>query len=124
MPFPSGGASRRKTDRIFREQLLVAVNEPMADGKGKRKLRALADKMVDRGLEGDVGALTQIRDTLDGKPATQIQIEADLRQTVTFIMDIGDDSTEIMENVTHAVTQDDPPEPKSHDIKRIDHKDT
>lgn len=36
------------------------------DGK---KLRALAEKIIDKALEGDVAALKEIGDRMDGKPA-------------------------------------------------------
>lgn len=41
------------------------------DGK---KLRALADKLIERAQEGDVTALKEIGDRLDGKPVQQNEI--------------------------------------------------
>jgi hypothetical protein len=44
------------------------------DGK---KLRELAEKLIDRALEGDVTALKEIGDRIDGKPAQMIQGDPD-----------------------------------------------
>ena len=41
------------------------------DGK---KLRALADRLVDKALEGDVTALKEIGDRMDGKPKQQTEL--------------------------------------------------
>jgi hypothetical protein len=48
--------------------------------KGLRtKLRALADKLVEQGLEGNVHALKEIADRLDGKAIQQMQIDREDR---------------------------------------------
>lgn len=52
------------------------------DGK---KLRELAEKLIDRALEGDVTALKEIGDRVDGKPAQAI---------------IGDDSADPIRTVS------------------------
>lgn len=44
-----------------------AVNRALLAEDGK-KLRALADKLIDKALEGDVAALKEIGDRVDGKP--------------------------------------------------------
>lgn len=43
-----------------------AINRALMAEDGK-KLRALADKIIDRALEGDVTALKEIGDRVDGK---------------------------------------------------------
>jgi hypothetical protein len=48
-----------------------AVNRALLAEDGK-KLRALADKLIDRALEGDVAALKEVGDRMDGKPAQAI----------------------------------------------------
>lgn len=67
-------------------------NKPWADALNRallaedgRKLRALADKLVDRALEGDVTALKEIGDRIDGKPAQIIQGDADNPLAVELI---------------------------------------
>lgn len=56
------------SDKAWRDAIRVAVNEPHA--KGTKKLRALADELVKAGMAGDISALKEIGDRLDGK-ATQ-----------------------------------------------------
>ena len=50
---------------------MLAVHEE-DEATGRKKLRALAEKLRDRALEGDVTALKEIGDRLDGKPAQTI----------------------------------------------------
>lgn len=48
-----------------------AINRVLLAEDGK-KLRALAEKLVEKALEGDVSALKEIGDRSDGKPAQAI----------------------------------------------------
>ncbi len=48
-----------------------AINRALLAEDGK-KLRSLADKLIDRALEGDVTALKEIGDRMDGKAAQAI----------------------------------------------------
>lgn len=48
----------------------MVVNED--DGTGTKKLRRLAEKLVDEALNGEGWAMCQIADRLDGKPAIQL----------------------------------------------------
>lgn len=49
------------------------------DGK---KLRKLADAIVDKALDGDVSALKEIGDRLDGKPHQSVSATVDASITV------------------------------------------
>lgn len=60
-----------KSDKLWREAIMLAVHEE-DEATGRKKLRALAEKLRDRALEGDVTALKEIGDRLDGKPAQTI----------------------------------------------------
>ena len=64
---PSPGS---KSDKLWRDALMLAVNGK--DDKGKRKLRALAEKTLELALDGDMAAIKEIGDRLDGKPAQAI----------------------------------------------------
>lgn len=55
------------SDKAWRDAIRVAVNRAHSDPKKGKKLAALADALVDAGLEGDVPALREIGDRLDGK---------------------------------------------------------
>jgi hypothetical protein len=73
MPFQkgqSGNPHGRGVEKVWRDAVMLAVNEK--DGKGKdarKKLRRLAEALVDAGLGGDISAIREIGDRLDGKPA-------------------------------------------------------
>lgn len=62
--------SRRKgawSEKAFKDALRVSVQKNVAGGGGKRLMR-LADVLVAKGLDGDVMAIKEIADRLDGKP--------------------------------------------------------
>ena len=42
-----------------------------------QKLRAIADKLVEMAQAGDVSAMRELGDRLDGKPAQQVQLSGD-----------------------------------------------
>lgn len=54
-----------------------AINRALLSEDGK-KLRALADKIIDKALEGDVQALKEVGDRMDGKPAQALEHSGDL----------------------------------------------
>jgi len=66
---PSPG---RKSDKEWRDAIRIAVNE-RDEGTKTKKLRLLADKLVAAGLEGDMQAIKEIGDRLDGRPAQAVQ---------------------------------------------------
>ena len=66
----SGNPGGRSQDKAWAEAIRIAVNEP--DDDGRKKLRRLADVIVARALAGDVTAMREIGDRLDGKPAQAI----------------------------------------------------
>lgn len=62
-----------KSDKEWRAAIQRAVKRTTEDGKTKR-LEALADTIVNAGLAGDVAAIKEIGDRLDGKPAQESNI--------------------------------------------------
>jgi ribosomal protein L17 len=61
-----------KPDKKWRDAISLAVNEAVehpTDGSKVKKLRLLADKLVERALDGDMAAIREIGDRLDGRPA-------------------------------------------------------
>ena len=71
---PVGGA---KIDKEWRDAIRVAVNELRKDPDGKKQkaLRLLARKLIDKAMDGDVVAMKEIGDRLDGKPHQSVQNE-------------------------------------------------
>ena len=69
-----------KSDKEWRDAVRMAVHELLvADGDDKvkktRALRLLARRLVTKALEGDVAALKEIGDRLDGKPAQAVAVD-------------------------------------------------
>ena len=63
-PGQSGNPGGRVKEKPFRDALKLAISE--ADGDAK-KLRRVAQALVQKGIEGDVPAIKEIADRLDGK---------------------------------------------------------
>jgi hypothetical protein len=64
-------------DKQFRDALQLAVNEELLDGR--KKLRVIAEKLVDCAMSGESWAVEQVASRLDGKPAQDINVD----QTIT-----------------------------------------
>lgn len=66
-----------KSDKIWREAVMRAVKRE-SEGKGSpHQLEKLADMLVATGLTGDVSALKEIGDRLDGKPVQMLASDPD-----------------------------------------------
>ena len=63
---PKGAWSEKK----FRDALNCAVTEQTKDGQ--RKLRVIAERLVEAAINGDIPAIKEVADRLDGKPAQAI----------------------------------------------------
>lgn len=66
---PIGNKNASKGNRLFADTLRRVL---LADDS--TKLRSLAEKLVDRALEGDVSALKEVADRMDGKSKQQTEI--------------------------------------------------
>lgn len=84
---PSTGV---KSDKLWRDAIHRAVKRVEKGDKDKR-LEKLADKLVAVALEGDVSALKEIGDRLDGKPTQQVDHGLPPGGNVKFVMTIGSD---------------------------------
>ena len=61
-----------KPDKLWRDALMRAVKR-RAKGKGaSQRLELIADKCVEGALDGDMQAIKEIGDRLDGKPTQAI----------------------------------------------------
>ena len=58
-------------DAIRMEALKIGRNE----GEDQKKLNRLAVKLIEKALEGDVGAMKEVGDRLDGKPHQSVAAE-------------------------------------------------
>ncbi len=80
---PKGAENK---DKSWRHAIRAAVNElrvAEGDEKGKkvRALRLLAQRLVTRALDGDVSALKEVGDRLDGKATQQVNVEKNVQVT-------------------------------------------
>lgn len=66
-----GGAPEGNKNAVKNRPWAEAINRALLAEDGK-KLRALADRIIDKALEGDVAALKEIGDRVDGKAAQAI----------------------------------------------------
>lgn len=58
-------AGRPPSEKTFSNMLRIAINE--AHEKGGTKLRAVADALVEKALTGDVPAIRELGDRIEGK---------------------------------------------------------
>lgn len=79
---PGRSGTNKNQDKPWKEALMLAVNERMGD---KKKLRLLADKLVSKALEGDVQAIREIGDRIEGKPTQAIDATMDGSVTVNVV---------------------------------------
>ena len=64
----------RKGEKWWRDAVRVAICEKVeGDDRGRTKLRAVADKLVECAMEGDIQAIKEIGDRLDGKAIQSIE---------------------------------------------------
>ena len=59
----------RKGEKHWRDALMIAVNDIRAgdDGEPKKALRLIAEKAVELAIAGDIQAIKEIGDRMDGK---------------------------------------------------------
>lgn len=63
-------AGRPPKEKSFANMLNIAIRE--ASESGGTKLRQVADALIEKAATGDVQAIKEIADRLDGKPAQQV----------------------------------------------------
>ena len=69
---PKGNQNAVKDNRIWGNAIRKAVMQRNGD-----KLRTLADKLIDRAAEGDIAAMKELGDRLDGRPAQTTIVQGD-----------------------------------------------
>lgn len=83
-----------KSDKIWADAVRRAVNRRLENAEGKpKKIEHLADKLVDLALDGDMTAVKEIGDRLDGKPhsTSDMNVKGDL--TVNLIDSFADNNS-------------------------------
>lgn len=80
-------AGRPPSEKTFANMLRVAIKEAHEDGKDR--LRAVADALVTKAMTGDVSAIREIADRLDGKSVQQLDIDATVRSVESLLDDLN-----------------------------------
>jgi hypothetical protein len=74
----SGNPGGRSGDKIFTDALRLDVNRIDPKYPGRKKINALAEKLVDCALiDGESWAFQQIADRLEGKPKQVVETDDD-----------------------------------------------
>lgn len=73
-------AGRPPSEKTFANMLRIALKEAAEDGGDK--LRMIADQLVTKAMGGDLQAVKEIADRLDGKPAQQVELSGDAENPV------------------------------------------
>lgn len=76
MPFQKGnqlGRGRPRTKDSLTASLRIALAEKLPDGRSN--YRAVADALVERGREGDIAAIREIFDRVEGKVMAKVSID-------------------------------------------------
>jgi hypothetical protein len=66
---PEGNTNSSRDNRLWRNTIQRAI----AQGNGER-LRAIAEKLLDKAAEGDMAAIKELGDRLDGKASQQVML--------------------------------------------------
>lgn len=77
---------RPKSEKTFANMLRIAIKEAHEDGGNK--LRKVADALVDKAMTGDVPAIREVADRLDGKVAMSLDDVGGL--TIVIAQDAAD----------------------------------
>lgn len=81
MAAAKGNTYASKENRIWANAIRHAVTQRKGD-----KLRALAEKLIDRAEQGDISALKELGDRLDGRPAQLNQVQFDPNANILRIV--------------------------------------
>ncbi|MGI9297082.1 MAG: DUF5681 domain-containing protein [Gammaproteobacteria bacterium] len=63
----SGNPEGRRREKVITDQLRIVLNEPCAKDKKIKKIRLLAEALVDEALSGNVQAMKEVIDRIEGK---------------------------------------------------------
>jgi hypothetical protein len=71
------GNQNAKKSRLFEQALIRAIKQrDLKEGDGET-LRKIVEALLDKAIAGDLNAIKESRDTLDGKPPQQVQLQGD-----------------------------------------------
>ncbi|MBI3678093.1 MAG: hypothetical protein HY243_15905 [Proteobacteria bacterium] len=67
-----------KPDKVMRDAILFALNREAEDASGApaTKLSLIADRLVDKAVDGDMAAIKEVLDRTDGKTVQSVDAPA------------------------------------------------
>ncbi len=87
-------AGRPPKEKSFANMLNIAIKE--ATESGGSKLRAVAEALIAKAISGDVAAIKEVADRLDGKVAQTIAGDPNAPLSVRSVRDLTDDELAII----------------------------
>lgn len=75
------------SEKRFRDALNLAVNEERPDGL--HRLRVIANKLVAAAEDGDLRAIQEVADRLDGKPNQSHDVEIGANERLLSLIEAG-----------------------------------
>ena len=128
---PGGGKGQ---DKIWSDALRRAVMRESDSDKAKKRIEVMADKCARMAETGDMAAIREIGDRLDGKSPQYSEISGAGGQPLTLVVetgvparamvDITPGSTDSIPIVTHSVTRDDDGDGKNNAVNGLDNEST
>lgn len=78
-PGNNANPSGRRKGTPFTDALHLSISEleKKGDPKSRRKLRVIAEALVEKAMTGDIQAIKEVADRLDGKPVQQQILSGD-----------------------------------------------
>jgi hypothetical protein len=93
MPFEPGnkfGHGRPSAGKSLSDALRIALAEKLPDGR--TVTRAIADTLVKKAISGDIQAIREIADRIEGRPAIQADpsVAGDLKRPINIVVTAAD----------------------------------
>jgi hypothetical protein len=78
-----------KSDKIWSDAVRRAVMRRLENEEGKpQKIERLADNLVELAMDGDIQALREVGDRLDGKPKATTESETTIKGTLKLVKEV------------------------------------
>jgi hypothetical protein len=81
-PGQSGNPFGRLPEKLFADQLRIVLCEE-DKVTGRRKMRVIAEKLVEQAMAGEGWAIQQVADRIDGKPAQESTVTIEHKRNAT-----------------------------------------
>ena len=81
----AGNANSGRKDKLWRDALMVAVKR--SDTEGRVMLAKIAQKVVEAACEGDMQAIKEIGDRIDGKAPQSLDVTTRHEQSISELSD-------------------------------------